>query len=790
MMTSEKVAFLVVSLLLATFAGVAYTSSDEEEPEEVPVHSVIAPSRIAEVQGRLARAIEDLERARTEPIAGLREYVQSNEARAVRLRELKERLAPADPGAGAPAQRPSRGHSPEVVRALAEAAERRIADLGAAAEELTLRGGVQSYHAKARLDWELEHLKDLAQRLDVPSSEIPANHFELLGKPELRELLGRWEMKHHALREAAALATPGIYARAIEESEAKLAAIKEAMDAPGVDLADRFFHAARKTIPEHALKPWFAAGDEASRAREISARELSSLEVAHARDGTDVGLLMRLRELEAAGDGALAREWRHQTLRRATALKVPDASSAVRQIIENRFADPLEALRAEAGLHHHWQQLSSSGSLDGVVKASFVDWMVSHLSVEDLAEVKAYVDEASAKLRAIDLEVPIIHQRRLDVDRRMIEIEADAIERELMHRVSSGGSRGPPSSSAKLDVKTLLIDPLSDGAARELRQSLYEAFLRYEARTIPVPVAKQLHAQLELAGYADEVSSLERDAGWVHVQKKVMRAKAMGVIGKRAARVREGLVRSSAYKHDPQRVQGYLQRLRDVAARSESPAVVRSAADRAWEGWQGLENLGLHSTSPYPTTRPYGDVTLISLTDEFQRVRDEAQARTTRDRALSALEGRIEALVQEAGRAGLSDFQESADIFKRGETSSLDEIRGRARSLMAEAKQLRTFNEQGTVAVEQLDVQVHEITRDLDDLLAKHQEARVELWKQLGEAGLHPPPRPWASLDPVNPRPWGADPFTARPPPVDPPVYRAPDPYRPPSRPVRRWRFR
>lgn len=620
---------------IATRAGLDASAIEDAPARSVPDVTSIdddgpAPPALDEedinyIQQRLATAVHDLEVALTEPTPGRHESVRMYQKRAARLRAWKETLLRA--GAPDPGLQPGRGEPPASVKALAEATERRIADLAAAAEELTLRGSIASYEAKARVDWEVERLKSLAELIRVPSSEIPSNLLVLVDKPALKSLHKRWKATDRALKVAAASAPVGTYEHALAQSAAKLAAIREAIDAPGVDLAARFFHAARDNIPERSLEPWFAAGEAAARARAIRDREISSLRIALARDGTDVAVRMRLRELDADRDAIHQRKWRHHTMVRSLGFRLADASRTVRDIIKNRFADPLAAVRAEAVLRFDWQRLD-------LADISFTDWMMRHLSMEDLVEAKAYLEEARRELKAVDLRVPSVLQARLDVDRGVIEAEAAALERELEYRLSGRGARPPlgPASWAPGEMRT---DPFALDAPRELRQSFWEALRQYEARTRPLPEAKRMLIQLEFSGYSDEVAFLERDSKKLLDLKGGLADKAIRLLADRAERLQEGLTRSDAYKVNPERALELLKRIRKAGPKvvtAETSAVAppgrRSPAATVERGQRGI-------------ARPYADAALLSLANDFQTVSQEASDRAAHSNELKDLERKL-----------------------------------------------------------------------------------------------------------------------------------------------------
>jgi hypothetical protein len=241
-----------------------------------------------------------------------------------------------------------------------------------------------------------------------------------------------------------------------------------------------------------------------------------------------------------------------------------------------------------------WQDLAARDApslgqarLPEILPASFADWMVGHLTDEDLVEAKAYLDEARAALRAKDLTVPMPMQRRLDVDRRMVEVEAAALDRELEHRRTTGRPRAPPqilSRHARLSL------PSAAGTRLE-RQALWEALRRYGARTNPKAEAERLRADLEVRGYEDEVERLVADGKRVAALKDAAsRQRAEALQTQRAARLREGL--AALHTRRPEQVRSLLDQIHEVD-RSSAPGPSMKTAPGG---------------SP---ARPYGDPVLL-----------------------------------------------------------------------------------------------------------------------------------------------------------------------------------
>ncbi|WP_437934031.1 hypothetical protein [Sorangium sp. So ce341] len=573
------IALLFASILCATLQGCSRTNKT-------------APSRHVWVElssRRLTRAVESLERARINPESRARMEVYR--ARIDDAKRIRDELAAAP-----------EGRADELA-----AAERRLKELTREAEEHALRGSVQSFALLAELTWELEHMKELARRTGRPADVVPENLFTLLSEPILRELHDRWSDGLEELQKAAASAPPGTYQRRIEETQAKLLKIKQALETPGVDLVARFFHADRRPDIDPHPDQWLAER-ESSRAKEIHERTISLLSIENARDGTDVAVLLELRRLVDSGpEGAVASR-RALAMKRARGFHLPSSSQAVRDILHNRFADPLEAVRAEAALMLQWQELASIEPARRHVflpdaLASFPDWMVSHLSDEDLLEVKAYLDEARAALRATDLAIPLFLQGRLDVDRRVVELEAAAIARELEHRQTVGRPRAPPPPEDLSDAEKAMLARHSRPAlptlagSRAEREALWEALRRYEARTNPKAEAKRLRIDLEIKGYQDELAKLVEDGKLIaKLTDAAARKRAEAIQAKRAERLRLGLSALSTSR--PGEVQALLGQIDEVVPPGPSGRPAGFAAG----------------------VRAYGDFVLLQCTDELKLV--------------------------------------------------------------------------------------------------------------------------------------------------------------------------
>jgi len=236
---------------------------------------------------RLKRAVEAAARAGNASNAAA--HANALAARTEALQKLRDRLA------ASLAKGNLKESEAEQTRAMIAAADKRLRELTAAAEAHALRGSIKSFPLKAELAWETELVKELAERAGLPAEVVPANLFQLLPKEALERLRESSEASVLDLRKAAASAPPGTYKRAIEEAEAKLQQIKEALEAPGVDLEARFFHGDKRPAIDPDLATWLRER-EAKRAEEIRERTRSLLLIENARDGSDVAVLLELRK--------------------------------------------------------------------------------------------------------------------------------------------------------------------------------------------------------------------------------------------------------------------------------------------------------------------------------------------------------------------------------------------------------------------------------------------------------------------------------------------------------------
>ncbi len=507
---------LFLSLFLSPWA-VQATMAQESAPTNSNASGGSEPS-IAGTHERLREALASREKSATEV-----DTVESLLAEDGELSHRIERLGEAMRGAAS---------RPWELGAL----QQRLASLIRQREHKALRGGVDSYRLDSEVHWELEFLRERFQRAGLASESLPSNEFELLDKPTLRDLTERYIQKLQHLDRLVATRPALWLASAIEQGARKLQQMKEALERPGVDLAARFY----KNLPRpksDADRLW-AEHKLRSRSQNLQAEERRQLELAMAKDGYDPAVALRFQDLEELAElsdaplktpreseNYLAKR-RTLAMQRAAGFRPPARSSRlVANMLKDRFQDPLRAIAAEAVLriqHHELSELRDikikKNLLPGPLESSFPDWVATHLSDGDLIEVKSYLEDSQAWWQKLDTQVPIEIQSRRDIDKKVVQEELAAVQREIDYRQVHGKSRLPevkvqsqPAVARGLLYRHARMSVTHTLSTKAGKQAHYEALQAYAARSHPTAEAPRLIDELYLDGMAIEMDGLEKD---------------------------------------------------------------------------------------------------------------------------------------------------------------------------------------------------------------------------------------------------------------------------------------
>ncbi len=453
----------------------------------------------------------------------------------------------------AAAQELSSSGGEDLLESRVLAAQMRVQELTAACEEQALRGSADHYSARAELEWEYSHAKDLARLLGLPADTVPDNVYRLVSVDSLKGFHAWWLDTKRALEVSRATAPPGTHAAAIERADKQLRALDEALQLGPVDLAARFSSASGSVFTQAA--PWLTAQEQA-RESEIRRREAQLLQEALARDGTDVQALVRLNEL-AQHEPVDVR----QADRRATVLErfelttEPSRSRLVRETIRDRIMDPVAAAWKES-------QLMESYLADGAA-VPFGEWMASQLDPGDLVEVAAWVEGTQALVRHGLSPASLAHR---DLDLRVLDVESREVLRSFSRRTET---REAPSTGAPAALTAAVPIPSRPDIDRldpEDQRLFWEALERLGARTQLAPGAIQLRHHLALNGYEQAVDGLlsDLDSLQSHPLGRGLRFDCgidptEGQIFQAAARVRSGIL--PLYGSDPEKARSLLERL-------------------------------------------------------------------------------------------------------------------------------------------------------------------------------------------------------------------------------------
>ncbi len=530
----------------------------------------------------------------------------------------------------------------ELTAHLGEIHLEQLPQLIAECEQRSLRGAVTQYRAQAEVELELENLNVLRSKPCCRELELPGNHFEVLDQPTLVELDKRYQAKYELLAKAAAASPPGIYDAALQDVEARLRSLREAMGRPTFDIA-RHYHRARDSISDPDIAARFGKQDASARALEIAVREQMLLEKAQAKTN-DPAVYLRLQELKTASSKLahqLGQVRRPLIMERADGLRPLFTNSQdIGELIRNRFADPLRAVRSEAVLRMHWQELLENTDaaarqrlLPGELAYSFPDWLVSQVNDEELETLSGYAMEALEYLARIDVNQPQDVLGRLDIDRRAVMEFFEAIQREFQYRKTHGLPRGARIDLAQesSDLQEILrrqaaLNPEVAIQTPAGRQAHFEALSQYLARVVlPSSEALALHRELTLHGYQDHVEQFEKECRWLQGETDKYRgegehdlsaqgyaawSRALEVLHAKAWLIRQSLLRMA----DGDSRESLLARL-DLY---DHRVMQHRATSMIVTGLDVVEDVTVKPANR--TVAPFADVELLRMSNEFARL--------------------------------------------------------------------------------------------------------------------------------------------------------------------------
>jgi hypothetical protein len=582
-------------------------------------------------------------------------------------------------GGGAPVE----GVTPIPAEVLAwveeQVAREHLGVATATRDEQLLRSSAAAYREEAQLQVGVEFVRNLCSRLGLPPEIPPENLYELLPRPALEMLKGRWAAHRAAMARADASDTSGAFARDLRDIDARISSIESALSRPHVDLAAYFVRNAGRVRYADDLARWLES-ERAGMAARAQQKERELLQIALARDEGNHAARVRLSELESgpAPDTAGVVEARRQlVMDRAEGLRpIPDRSREVGELIRDRFTDPIGAAKAEAVLREHWLELKEAAIfaekldvvLPGRLAQSFPDWLVSHLSLDDLTRVRGYLLEADALIeKAGATGQGDLPEWSMRLDRHLVRAELDAIHRELVDRHRGDG--GPWAHRYRLaDLPPGLSDLLRSQAStpRDVvldspggLQSYWASLRLLGERSGPyleAEIGREM-AHLTLRAVAQPVEDLARDAEqlaelrsrywgvdqeFIEPGEKAARkqadARARATLLRRAERIREGLAgialllpESDALRsrlnavvrsiHDDQGPGG-----REAEGQDVPPFRLSSAtASTGHDGWPPFEPPGESPPltgegpggRPRPPFSPFGDPILLAEARNF-----------------------------------------------------------------------------------------------------------------------------------------------------------------------------
>jgi hypothetical protein len=326
-------------------------------------------------------------------------------------------------------------------------------EIAAAYKAHVARGSLGSYTLQAKLEVELEILRDLARRLGLPPEVIPANLFELLDAPKLTELEAIQTRKVAELRAREAV-TPGLAAASVEHERAVLKQIETAKAKRPADPASIFAKAILEKHPSAADITHLQNATSDS-AKEASVRLLEAQLLAKdlALDPYNIPVRVRLETLrEQLPDAERARfhelDTQFAVLDRIRAAspkdpaelraaidalaKKPDSvREAVREFVEARVSDPARAAELMVQLASVFER--ETGKRADQAAAEFHRWQAGHLTRGQLYGLLAgYVGrtlDCVARVSALGLDAKPHPDDRAELESLRDSLTAEYAER-------------------------------------------------------------------------------------------------------------------------------------------------------------------------------------------------------------------------------------------------------------------------------------------------------------------------------------------------------------------------
>ncbi len=570
------------------------------------------------------------------------------------------------------------------------AREQALKDLITAREERALWGSAEAYGYEATVNYEIESLTELAHRLELPDSVIPSNDFELLDRQVLEDLELRWTAKAQELRKRNA-AAPGCFEQTLTAASERIQAIRNAKGKPQAVPYDHLAARVLRSEASNEVGNWLAAHQDGARSAKIGQREAHLLKLALARDRTNFPAFVRMLELEhpqVDSDRGIGILEARQMLVLSRAAGFAPGSTATTEVVEllrKRFADPLAAVQCEAKLRRQWMDNQMDSAND------FERWMVKHLTDSQLYEVKVFLDASRDRLRLISQQVPQNLQEHVKVDIATTDKEYAALQAEITQRdTKSGPSINPENLSSTMPLNQLVPGALTLLSDPSLRQPYWESLRGYLSRTGPNAEAERIQTDLELAGFEDQVTQLERNVeklrelerSCTKYGKSANDLKAFQTakqsLGESRGLIENGLKKISMKTTDPARIA-------DLHARIErSLAIVPPPPDATTAG------LAYGDPRFFEFTAIINE-NLASLSGDVSKFESDSRERE-RERELVAEKkaeaARLESMLRELGRygersglspSGSGSLKTDWDKFNPRDPSSYDQLnRGRS----------------------------------------------------------------------------------------------------------------
>jgi hypothetical protein len=527
------------------------------------------PPRAVDVPADLVKQLQSAQERLGHALASREEALsKSQEAAAVRAEgsaevisrlhtaeaDLAKRMAVAEGRAELPGARPGGqvdvflvlapdvAEDAESLRWQLQALRAHIGALVEGREELALRQSPEALLIEAEAGWETDFLDGLAAHWGIPKDRLPANDFMYLAKDTLPALEARWQRRAHQLETMSVGGATAPVEAALKGAREKLSQITAARAEAPVDLAALF----RSTATEDGVRdvPGWVADRLRVRQAEVNERQQHLIQAAQVRDPWNVGLAATANAVDAAAAaGHRQAAW---VLDRARAMRprtLADDDSYI-ELVKKRITDPAKAAEIEAALRVLWKELQGLNGearerlLPGELAESFPAWMASRLSDGALVEVKTYLDEARRNVTLQQARLTAgTALSSLDLDFKTVELEAQAIDREIALRAAGQvkAGRQPPADFAPGPQVVSLLQRQARATTTEVlasaagKQQHWQVLTEYATRVPPNSETKQKLAELWLEGVTAEVARFTEDARrWGAWQDKFSRSGLAG----------------------------------------------------------------------------------------------------------------------------------------------------------------------------------------------------------------------------------------------------------------------